>query len=129
MNGGSMVKRIVTLLISYLISINIYSQVSHVTVTCYQPVKSQCDDNPLITATGHKINLNHLKSGAIRWCAISRDLLYLFPLDSIIYIEGFGRYIIKDVMHKRMKHKVDILVHPTSKKRIYNTKVKIKRIK
>ena len=25
---------------------------SHVTVTCYQPVKSQCDSKPLVTAEG-----------------------------------------------------------------------------
>lgn len=52
--------------------------VTHVKLTCYQPVKSQCNNQPLITADGSKINLHHLKNNKIKWCAISRDLLYLF---------------------------------------------------
>lgn len=32
-------------------------------------------------------------------------------------------------MHKRMRHKVDILIHPKNKKRVYATNVKIKKIK
>ena len=53
--------------------------ITHVTLTYYQPVKEQCNSQPLITADGSKINLHHLKQGKIRWCAISRDLLWLFP--------------------------------------------------
>ena len=44
---------------------------SHVTVTCYQPVKSQWESKPLVTADGSIINLNHLKSGKIKWWAVS----------------------------------------------------------
>lgn len=40
--------------------------ITHVTLTCYQPVKSQCDKNPLITADGSKINLHHLKNNKIK---------------------------------------------------------------
>ena len=46
---------------------------THVTLTCYQPVKSQCNNQPLVTADGSKINLHHLKRGRIKWCAVSRD--------------------------------------------------------
>lgn len=100
---------------------------SHVTVTCYQPVKEQCNSDPLTTADGSKINLEHLRKGKIQWCAISRDLLYLFPKNKPkrIYIEGFGTYEVRDVMHKRHKHRVDILIHPKNSKRIYKNKVKI----
>ena len=101
----------------FIISITTRATVTHVTLTYYQPVKGQCDSKPLITADGSKINLNHLKSGKIRWCAISRDLLYLFPKGKPkrIYIEGFGTYQVRD-----------ILIHPKNSKRIKLNKVKIK---
>lgn len=88
--------------------------VTHVTITCYQPVKAQCDNNPLITSDGSKINLKKLKDGNLKWCAISRDLLWLFPKDKPkrVYIEGHGYYEVKDVMNKRFNHRLDILIHP-----------------
>lgn len=33
--------------------------ITHVTLTCYQPVKSQCNKEPLVTADGSKIDLHH----------------------------------------------------------------------
>ena len=112
----------------FIISITTRATVTHVTLTYYQPVKGQCDSKPLITADASKINLNHLKSGKIRWCAISRDLLYLFPKGKPkrIYIEGFGTYQVRDVMNRRFRHSVDILIHPKNSKRIKLNKVKIK---
>ena len=112
----------------FIISITTRATVTHVTLTYYQPVKGQCDSKPLITADGSKINLNHLKSGKIRWCAISRDLLYLFPKGKPkrIYIEGFGTYQVRDVMNRRFRHSVDILIHSKNSKRIKLNKVKIK---
>lgn len=102
--------------------------VSHVKVTCYQPVRKQCDSRPLITSDGSKINLSHLKTGKIKWCAISRDIAYLFPKDKPkrIWIEGFGIYEVRDTMNKRHTHRVDILVHPENKKLISLENVKIK---
>jgi len=107
------------------------STVTHVTLTCYQPVKSQCNDEPLVTSDGSKINLHHLKKGSIKWCAISRDLLYLFPKNKPkrVYIEGYGIYEVKDVMHKRHKHRIDILIHPKDSKRISVEHVKVKILK
>lgn len=101
---------------------------THVTLTCYQPVKSQCNKEPLVTADGSKINLHHLKRGSIRWCAISRDLLYLFPKNKPkkVFIEGFGVYEVRDITNKRFKHRVDILVHPKNSKKILLKNVKIK---
>ena len=112
----------------FIISITTRATVTHVTLTYYQPLKGQCNSKPLITADGSKINLNHLKSGKIRWCAISRDLLYLFPKGKPkrIYIEGFGTYQVRDVMNRRFRHSVDILIHPKNSKRIKLNKVKIK---
>ena len=105
--------------------------ITHVTLTCYQPVKSQCNKEPLVTADGSKINLHHLKRGSIKWCAISRDLLYLFPKNKPkrVSIEGFGVYEVKDVMNKRHNHRIDILIHPKNSKRISIKNVKVKILK
>lgn len=123
-----MAMRKLLFILLFIISITTRATVTHVTLTYYQPVKGQCDSKPLITADGSKINLNHLKSGKIRWCAISRDLLYLFPKGKPkrIYIEGFGTYQVRDVMNRRFRHSVDILIHPKNSKRIKLNKVKIK---
>lgn len=80
-----------------------------VTLTVYNPIVSQCNNNPLITANGTKIDLDQLKSGVLKYCAVSRDLLNKFPYGSIIYIEGFGEYLVVDTMNKRFKKYVDIL--------------------
>lgn len=117
------------LLLMLLFSIGVYAQVTtHVTLTYYQPVVEQCNSDPLTTADGSKINLHHLKQGKIKWCAISRDLLYLFPKGEpkLIYIEGFGIYEVRDVMNKRFHHRVDILIHPKNSVRIKLDRVKIK---
>lgn len=121
-------RKLLFILLLFIISITTRATVTHVTLTYYQPVNGQCDSKPLITADGSKINLNHLKSGKIRWCAISRDLLYLFPKGKPkrIYIEGFGTYQVRDVMNRRFRHSVDILIHPKNSKRIKLNKVKIK---
>lgn len=101
---------------------------THVSLTVYQPVKNQCDSDPLTTSDGSKINLRHLKSGKIKWCAISQDLLYLFPKGKpkMIFIDGYGLYEVRDIMNKRHKHKVDLLIHPKNSMRIKIKNVKIK---
>lgn len=131
-NKNKLIFNIITLFL-FVISIgNSYAEnkhiISHVTVTCYQPVKEQCDDNPLVTADGSKINLRHLKSGKIKWCAISRDLLWMFPKDKPkrIWVEGMGVFEVRDVMNKRFTHRVDILLHPKNSKLMYYENVKIK---
>lgn len=101
--------------------------VTHVTVTCYQPVEAQCDSGPLITADGSKIDLHKLKKGDIKWCAISRDLLWLFPKDKPkrVYIEGYGIYEVRDVMNNRFNHRLDILLHPSDDTLIKDENVKV----
>ena len=49
--------------------------ITHVTLTTYNAVASQCDNTPLITADGTKIDMKKLKKGKIKYCAVSRDLL------------------------------------------------------
>ena len=124
-------KRILSIVILFTLVIVSKAQITHVTLTYYQPVKEQCNSEPLITADGSKINLHHLKQGKIKWCAISRDLLWLFPKNrpKRIYIDGFGIYQVRDIMNKRWNHRVDILIHPKDSKRIKLEKVKIKILK
>ena len=108
-----------------------YAQTTHVTLTCYQPVRSQCNEDPLVTADGSKINLHHLRINKLRWCAISRDLLWLFPKDKPkkVLIEGYGVFEVRDLMNKRHHHRIDILIHPKDTRRISISNVKVKIIK
>ena len=123
--------KFILILLCFLCTKSVAQTITHVTLTCYQPVKSQCNSEPLITADGSKINLHHLKHNKIKWCAISRDLLYLFPKNKPkrVYIEGYGIYEVRDVMNKRHKHRIDILIHPKDPKRISIKNVKIKILK
>lgn len=102
--------------------------VTHVTLTTYNPVEGQCDDTPLITADGTKIDLNKLKKGEIKYCAISRNLLPFIPLGSVIEIEGYGLYEVRDTMNKRFNHCIDILQY-VGEKNFKKTKVKVVKIK
>lgn len=101
---------------------------THVTITTYNAVRSQCDRSPLITADGTKIDHRKVKSGKQRIVAISRDLLYAIPLGSIIYVEGHGYYEVRDTMNSRFKHRIDILQH-SSKKNFKKNKIKIKLVR
>ena len=102
--------------------------ITHVTLTTYNAVKSQCDDTPLITADGTKIDLNKLKNGKLKYAAVSRDLLWCIPLGSVIHIEGHGYYEVRDTMNERFNHYIDILQHP-SQQNFKKSKVMIKVVK
>lgn len=114
-----------------LSSLPICSQTIHVKLTYYHPTVNECGNSPLITADGSRIDLKKLKDGKIRWCAISRDLLPLFPpgKPKRIWIEGYGVYEVHDVTGKRIRRTVDILLHPTDKQVIYHKQIKIKILK
>lgn len=101
--------------------------VTHVTLTCYQPVKEQCNEDHLTTADGSKIDLEKLKKKEIKWCAISRDLFWLFPKNKPkrVLIEGYGIYEVRDTMNSKWSHKIDLLIHPEDKTRIKLTNVKV----
>lgn len=118
-------KRII-LLMAMLVSIEARAQITHVTLTYYHPVKEQTNHDPEHMADNSKIDMRKLKNGKLKWCAISRDLLYMFPKNKPkkIWIEGFGYYEVHDVMNKRYKHSVDILVHPK-----HSVKSKLKHVK
>lgn len=100
---------------------------THVTLTCYQPVREQCNSDPTTTADGSHINLKKLKRKELRWCAVSRDLMYLFPKGKPkrVFIEGYGYYEVHDVMNRRYSHHVDILKHPSNSKLILKKGVEV----
>lgn len=125
-------KRYILICLGLILSLQSYGSKSlfttHVTITTYNAVMSQCDRSPLITADGTKIDHRKLKSGEQRIVAISRDLLYAIPLGSIIDIEGYGKYEVRDTMNSRFKHSIDILQH-SSKKNFKKNNIKIKLVK
>ena len=98
---------------------------THVTVTTYNAVRSQCDNTPTITADGTRIDHKKVENGQQRIVAISRDLLYAIPLGSTISIEGHGCYVVSDTMNPRFNHCIDILQHP-SKENFKKEKIKVK---
>ena len=114
-----MLKRILVLslfLSSLVASIYAYGKfITHVTLTTYNATKAQCGNNPNKTANGTIIDHKKLKQGKLKYCAISRDLLWCIPMGSIIDIDGHGRYEVVDTMNARFKHYVDILQHHTEK--------------
>lgn len=125
-------KRYILICLGLILSLQSYGSKSlfttHVTITTYNAVMSQCDRSPLITADGTKIDHRKVKSGEQRIVAISRDLLYAIPLGSIIDIEGYGKYEVRDTMNSRFKHRIDILQH-SSKKNFKKDKIKIKLVR
>lgn len=125
-------KRYILICLGLILSLQSYGSKSlfttHVTITTYNAVRSQCDRSPLITADGTKIDHNKVKSGKQRIVAISRDLLYAIPLGSLIYVEGHGYYEVRDTMNSRFKHRIDILQH-SSKKNFKKDKIKIKLVR
>lgn len=122
-------KRYILICLGLILSLQSYGSKSlfttHVTITTYNAVRSQCDRSPLITADGTKIDHRKVKSGEQRIVAISRDLLYAIPLGSLIYVEGHGYYEVRDTMNSRFKHSIDILQH-SSKKNFKKNNIKIK---
>lgn len=83
--------------------------------TYYNPVQSQCDGNPLITATGYRINIGKLKKNKIRVVALSRDLLKVYPYNSEIYVHQpvhlRGCWRVEDTMNKRFSNRIDFLTY------------------
>lgn len=88
-----------------------------VRITQYNPVKSQTDSDPLITADLSEINMVKLHQGKTKWVAVSRDLLKKYGYGTKIRIQTGdpdidGVYEVHDTMNKRWTAKVDILTPP-----------------
>ena len=86
-----------------------------VKATMYHPVEAQCDNSPLITADGSKID--PYKVSEWNWIAVSQHMLTRNggPLNygDTIYVLGTehkdGVYVIKDCMNKRKTNQIDFL--------------------
>ena len=72
-----------------------------VTATCYSPSIDETDSTPFITASGDSVGVKHI--------AVSRDLYKKgWRFDSIVYIKEMNEFfIIKDLMNKRWKNRID----------------------
>lgn len=72
-----------------------------VDVTFYSLDKTQTDSTPKIGALNTKLKVG-------RDIAVSRDLSFL--LGKWVYIEGYGKRYVADLMHTRFRNRIDILV-------------------
>ena len=83
-----------------------------VTVTTYTPSVEETDSTPLVTASGFKINPKNPKKQRI--IAVSRDLKKKYKFGKKVRITGIGKlsgtYTVRDVMNKRYRKRIDILI-------------------
>jgi 3D (Asp-Asp-Asp) domain-containing protein len=88
-----------------------------VTLTTYKSVGSETDRHPRITASGFKISKKNPKKHRIM--AVSRDLKKKYPFGTKLTIKNAGKYngeyVVQDVMNKRYKKRIDILINPKDK--------------
>ena len=100
--------------------------------TTYYCNVSQCDNDPFTTADGSVIDPIKLKNKQIRWCALSRDLIWdeyrqtihkqgfrgLFEFGDTIVVKSNsnpqinGKWVVHDTMNKRYTRSIDFLIHP-----------------
>ena len=103
--------------------------------TTYNAEVTQCDSDPLTTADGSRIDLDKLAEGRLRWCALSRDLIWdeerqklhgydttvfrgFFRFGDTIVVESIsspqinGKWVVRDCMASRYKRSIDFLFDP-----------------
>jgi 3D (Asp-Asp-Asp) domain-containing protein len=94
-----------------------------VTLTTYKAVEEECDSTPNITASGFKIT-NPKKHRII---AVSKDLKRKWGWGTKVRIVGAGKYSgtyrVHDLMNKRYRKRIDILIGRNDKQ------IKLKKIK
>ena len=88
-----------------------------VKATMYTVSPNQTDDSPLVTASGFKLHPKNPKKHRI--IAVSRDLVDSLGFGTKVRLENAGKYngvyVIEDVMNKRFKRRIDILINPKDK--------------
>ena len=103
-----------------------------VTATVYQAVPGQTDDEPFVTADNSRIKPHY--GSKVRWMALSNDLLARwggqFNYGDKVRVRGIspqldGLYTVHDTMHRRYRHCIDILTHPSEKLTICTPDVKL----
>ena len=88
-----------------------------VSLSTYKADTAETDSTPLITASGFKLDsLNPKKHRVI---AISRDLKELFAFGDKVKLTNAGKFngiwFIHDLMNKKYKNKIDILINPSDR--------------
>jgi 3D (Asp-Asp-Asp) domain-containing protein len=86
-----------------------------VSLTTYKTATNETDSEPLITASGLKLDsLNPIRHRVI---AVSRDLKELFSFGDKVKLTNAGKFngiwFIHDLMNKKWKNKIDILINPS----------------
>jgi 3D (Asp-Asp-Asp) domain-containing protein len=95
--------------------------ISHkVLATKYNAVEEQCDSDPLVTADLSKIDIDDLNNYKLKWVAISRDLKKYYNFGDTILVDSNnlklnGEWVVRDVMNKRYKNRIDFLVPQNDK--------------
>jgi 3D (Asp-Asp-Asp) domain-containing protein len=101
-----------------------------VKATMYTVDEKQTDSTPTETASGFIISETNPKKHRI--IAVSHDLKRKFKYGEKVRVEGIGKrsgiYTVRDLMNKRWKKKIDILINPNEKAISYN-KAKLYKIK
>jgi 3D (Asp-Asp-Asp) domain-containing protein len=92
---------------------NVTDIYEYVTVTTYTASTNETDSTPLITASGFK--LDSLNPAKHRIIAVSRDLKSKWKFGTRVKILNAGIYNgvyqVLDVMNKRFKNRIDILIN------------------
>lgn len=99
--------------------VEVESEVTYiVTATVYHAVEGQCDDSPLVTASGARISSAE-SAYDHRYLAVSRDLLDVFPYGTLVEVSGCGEldgyWVVQDTMNRRYKGYIDLLINPDMK--------------
>lgn len=105
------------------INIQVKTEIKIDRATTYNPEKNQCDSDPLITADNSFIDIDLLKSGVLRWVALSRDLLSRWGgrfnygdtinVSSISKPQINGDWVVHDCMNARYRNSLDFLFYPS----------------
>ena len=90
---------------------------SKVSLSTYKTATAETDSSPLVTASGFKLDsVNPMKHRVI---AISRDLKELFSFGDKVKLSNAGKFngiwFIRDLMNKKYKNKIDILINPSDR--------------
>jgi hypothetical protein len=132
--GNAVIRRISIILISFLIisfpekanspSVTVKDfeikkdpetvKATTVKVTTYTVDEKMTDSEPTVTASGFKVDsLNPRKHRII---AVSRDLKREYKFGQKVRVTGIGKYsgiyTVRDLMNRRWKKKIDILINP-----------------
>lgn len=91
-------------------AVNQKREVLKVTVTAYNPVEEQCDEDPFIAAS-----MRPVRAGTV---AVSRDLFDQgWVFGKKIRIEGLGIFEINDLMNARFSRRIDVFMWDESEAR------------